>query len=214
MYELQVSRQARQPCVEQATKKRNDVNFLSADRLLELAPPETRKALNPWVLSAEFIHNGKCHRGTVIPDWLFALEFPQTGKRANFFVEIDRATMPISRADPRQTSFKKKLRTYLAAHRTKQYVTRFGFRNLRILTLTTSPERVTSMLAAVDEITKNKGSGMFLFARHEMIYQFGNYFTSPWITCQGPVLIDMRGVAPSPPAKPRLRPLDADTTVA
>ena len=200
--------------VERVTGQHKEAKLLSEEKLLELAPPETRKARNPWALTGAFSEKGKRHSVTVAPDWVFALEFPQSGKRSNFFVEIDRATMPVSRSDPNQTSFKKKLQTYLAAHRAKQHVDRLGFRNLRILTVTTSAERIKSMLAAVDEITASKGSGMFLFASREMFYQNADPLTSPWITSRGPVLIDIRGVAPSPPAKTRLRPPDADATEA
>ena len=176
--------------IEQATKKRDDVKFLSAEQLLEAAPPETRKASTPWALSAEFVHNGKRHRGTVVPDWVFALEFPKSGRRANFFVEIDRATMPVSRSDLRQTSFKKKLQTYLAVHREQQHVHRLGFRNVRILTLTTSADRITSMLAAVAETTKGRGSGMFLFANHNKLSQSVNHVAAPWVTSRGMAFID------------------------
>ena len=63
-----------------------------------------------------------------------------------------------------QSSYHRKLLAYLAAHKTRQHVEGPGFSNLRVLTLTTSAERVASMLDVVREITGGKGTGIFLFA--------------------------------------------------
>ena len=92
---------------------------------------------------------------------------------------------PNSRSDHWKTSFERKLQVYLAAHRAKDHVNRLGFGNLRILTVTTRPERITSMLAAIDEITASKGSRMFLFLRHDTFQQFADPVAVPWITRRG-----------------------------
>ena len=72
----------------------------------------------------------------MIPDLVFGLQLT-TGKRLNFMVEIDRGTMPVSRSDPDRTSFEQKMRVYLAAHAAKQHERQFGWKNFRVLTVTT-----------------------------------------------------------------------------
>ena len=57
-------------------------------------------------------------------------------------VEIDRGTMPVKRSDPEQTSFEGKMRVYLAAHAAKQHERQFGWKNFRVLTVTTDRQRV------------------------------------------------------------------------
>ena len=93
---------------------------------------------------------------------------------------------PNSRSDTKQTSFKRKLQAFLAAHPAKQHVEQLGIRNLRIFIVTTSLERVASMLTAFDEITGSKGSGMFLFLSHGTFQQLAGPVAAPWITSRGP----------------------------
>ena len=80
----------------------------------------------------------------VIPDYVFALDFKdQTGtsRRVFFFLEADRATMPVLRKNLSQTSFYRKLRAYEATWSQSIHQTEFGFHRFRVLTVTTSAER-------------------------------------------------------------------------
>lgn len=54
-------------------------------------------------------------------------------------VEIDRGTMPIVRSDPERTNFARNMRGYLAPHAVKQLQRQFGWKNFRVLTITTRP---------------------------------------------------------------------------
>ena len=101
----------------------------------------------------------------VIPDHVFALEFnDQSGvnKRAFFFLEADRATMPVIRKKLSQTSFYRKLRAYEATWSQSIHQTQFGFHRFRVLTVTTSAERVKSLVNACSQL--ERGQGLFLFA--------------------------------------------------
>ena len=49
--------------------------------------------------------------------------------------------MPITRSRFDQTSFEKKMRGYLAAHAAKQHERQFGWKNFRVLTITTTDEQ-------------------------------------------------------------------------
>lgn len=87
----------------------------------------------------------------VIPDYVFALDFKDpsgTGQRAFFFLEADRATMPVPRENLAQTSFYRKLRAYKASWSQSIHRSQFGFHRFRVLTVTTSAERVKSLVNA------------------------------------------------------------------
>jgi len=54
--------------------------------------------------------------------------------------------------------------TYYEANRQQRHVHDLGLKNFRVLTVTTTKERVERMLTALDSITEGRGSNMFLFA--------------------------------------------------
>jgi hypothetical protein len=103
----------------------------------------------------------------VVPDFVFGLQL-KNDKRLNFMVEIDRGTMPVSRSDPDRTSFEQKMRVYLAAHAAKQHERQFGWKNFRVLTVTTDPTRVRSMQEVVRRTHTAGGTGTTLL-------QFGTF---------------------------------------
>jgi hypothetical protein len=101
----------------------------------------------------------------VIPDRVFALEFQdQVGQmqRAHFFLEADRGTMPVVRTGLAQTSFFRKLLAYEATWTSKVHQRHLGIPRFRVLTVTTSTSRVTSLLEACSRL--KRGHGLFLFA--------------------------------------------------
>lgn len=124
-------------------------------------------AQHSWTLSAT-VPGGRAPIA-VTPDKVFALDFADTGRRNYYVVEADRATMPIARADPGVSSFKKKLLAYHHGHEAQRHVTQWGIPGFRVLTITTSAERMASMLDVVDAITGGKGSNVFLFAAADQL---------------------------------------------
>jgi hypothetical protein len=81
-----------------------------------------------------------------------------------FMLEIDRGEMPVERyKNAQRTYIAKKMFTYYEANRQQRHVHDLGIKNFRVLTVTTTPERVERMLAALDGITDGRGSNMFLF---------------------------------------------------
>jgi DNA-binding Lrp family transcriptional regulator len=117
----------------------------------------------------------------VIPDRVFALEFPDASgnrQRAYFFLEADRGTMPVKRRNLFQTSFYRKLLAYEATWSQSLHRTRFGFHRFRVLTVTTSTARVKSL---VDECSQlERGHGLFLFADRTILS--GDMFSPVWQT--------------------------------
>jgi hypothetical protein len=122
----------------------------------------------------------------VIPDYVFALDFKDKGgadKRTCFFLEADRATMPVIRKNLSQTSFYRKLRAYEATWSQGLYRSQFGFDRVRVLTVTTSPERVKSLLDACGQL--KRGQGLFLFADRTILEEPGHMFRPVWQTGKG-----------------------------
>jgi len=86
-------------------------------------------------------------------------------------VEIDRGTMPIERADVRQTSFERKMRAYLTAYAEKQHEQRFGWKAYRVLVVTTNERRRNAMMDVLRNITvlNSPGSSLFFFATRDQL---------------------------------------------
>lgn len=119
----------------------------------------------------------------VIPDRVFGLEFQnQSGvlDRCFFFLEADRGTMPVKRRGLSQTSFYRKLLAYEATWEQSIHHSRFGFHRFRVLTITSSAERVKSLVSACSDL--KRGHGLFLFADRRILEQPTEFFDQVWQT--------------------------------
>lgn len=106
----------------------------------------------------------------VIPDRIFALEYTDLNgqiQRAHFFLEADRGTMPVIRAGLAQTSFYRKLLAYEATWTNKIHQRHLDIQRFRVLTVTTIPGRVESLLKACSQL--KRGHGLFLFADQSVL---------------------------------------------
>lgn len=157
--------------VELACRKRKDVRLLTADDL------HLSKWREPFQWNVNIGQHQKCG---VIPDQLFGLEF--NGERCWYFLEADRATMPITRGNLNQTSFFRKLLAYEATWTQNIHRRDFGIHRFRVLTVTTSVERVQSMVAACKKL--QKGRGLFLFADAKTLVTQSDYFSVCWQTAR------------------------------
>lgn len=171
---------------ELAAMRRRDIRLIDADNILAASPEATRKARNPWALPARITHAGHTHDLHVIPDKVFGIDFTEARKRSFFFVEADRATMPIMRNHPRQTSFHQKILGYLAgAGSANAHGKKFGIGNFRVLTITTSRARIDTMIAAVKLATRGSGSNQFLFIDRATFNACSDPLDLEWITGKG-----------------------------
>jgi len=93
----------------------------------------------------------------VYPDAFFGLGL-KNGK-SFFFVEVDMATEPLNR-------FRKKLVAYQQYWKTGAYQERYNYRNYRVLTVTTGPERLNNLLKIADSLGARN---MFLFTTEELV---------------------------------------------
>lgn len=171
---------------ERVTRLHPGVQLMDARRILGGAPEATRNADNPFKLKARTNHNGKPIDVSVIPDAAFGLDFTPERKRKYFLVEADRATMPIMRADLGQTSYYRKLIAYLAGGgKGNAFGAHLGVGNFRVLTVTTSRERTTTMLDALKELTRGVGSSQFLFVDKLTLSESVDLLSLEWVSGKG-----------------------------
>lgn len=104
----------------------------------------------------------------VIPDSYFVLNLGD--RRAPFFLEVDRATMSNSR-------WGIKIRAYLAYLRSGKYTERYHMRALRVLTVTTTEQRLMNL----KETTRKAGGGdLFWFTTMEEVSASSVFFGPIW----------------------------------
>lgn len=156
--------------LERATRGRNDVRLIHPEEIIASSPEATREKRDPFALRVSISYNEHSLDIAVIPDLVFGLMF-RDGSRRCFMVEVDRGTMPITRADGRQSSFERKMRAYLAAHAESQHVQRFGWKTFRVLVVTTERHRANAMIESLQRLdaATSPGPALFLFAlSHEL----------------------------------------------
>lgn len=170
--------------MQKGVSGRTDVRFIDKSEILSGAPERTQRAREPmrWVAKTK-IDNAPTEL-SVIPDAMFGLEF-EDGTAAYFLVEIDRGTMPVvrSRGGHSRTNYQRKMLAYYEGWKQGRHVRQFGLKQLRILTVTTSPQRVVNMVQALKEITDGNGSNLFLFVDRESLSAAA--LEAAWITGRG-----------------------------
>ena len=110
------------------------------------------------------------HRTGLVPDAVFALEFPsapETSRRIICAVEADRGTMPVNRSNPQLSSMARKLSAYASLWRSGHFEKRFGTKRAAVVLVTTSRERSNNIAEAVTELPF--GQGLFVTHHQEEI---------------------------------------------
>jgi|SRR5581483_156932 len=147
---------------------RSNVEMLDEKALVEILAAEGRTT--SFSLSVDVKRRGRNHRIPIVPDAVFALRHA-SGRTAYFFLEADCGTMKINSQDLSQSSLRRKFIGYNVALKGELHVKRFGFSNARVLTVTTKPERVAGMIAALNAETAKRPTGRFLFADVKALLQ-------------------------------------------
>lgn len=148
--------------LELACRAHGNISVIREEEIIATAPIETRSAREPLRWEAVSVEHGKRERWSVVPDGIFGLSFPD-GTAAYFLLEFDRGTIPISRRGGDHRSIRRKLKTYYDGWRAQRHIEQFGIKQMRVLTITSSPERVRNMVRCVGELTEGRGSAFFLF---------------------------------------------------
>jgi hypothetical protein len=154
---------------EAACRSREGVEFIPPEEVLAGAPPETRRLPFRWKVDVR--HDSKLHRLGVEPDKVFGLRFegaPENRRHAFFFLEADRGTMPVRRKGLGQTSFFRKILAYKETWSQGLHRTHLGIPNFRVLTVTTSRERMEHLVEACRSLGGG-GSRLFLFADRDSL---------------------------------------------
>lgn len=169
-----------------ALRARPQLRLIEADAILAAAPEATRGLDNPWRLSARVQVAGVPHTLAVIPDAVFGIDDTAARVRRYYFLEADTGSMPIARRDLRQSSFQRKLLAYLAGGgRQNLFGSRLGIGNFRVLTLTTSEKRITTMLDVLRAATDGAGSAQMLFAGRAALESSGDPLALAWLSGKG-----------------------------
>lgn len=162
--------------LELACRRQGGVRLLNSDELP--LPAITRSRLEPFRWRVNL--NSKTRLG-VVPDNVFALEFDgQTPdrNRAYLFLEADRGTMPITRKGLHHSSFHRKLLAYEATWLQELHRKHFGFHRFRVLTVTTSIDRLKRLVEACRQL--DRGQGLFLFTDADSLLTSPDPLASPW----------------------------------
>jgi len=169
-----------QVAVQRAATNLPGLRIITPTEIKAASRHPTHASRNPFALRTKLSHRGTVREVGVVPDIVFGLELPD-GSRRYFMVEIDRGTMPIVRSRFDQTSFEKKMRVYLTAHAAKQHERQFGWKNFRVLTITTDHQRMQSMKGALQGlgIPRNPGSSLFLFSTFDAL-RGSDLFVHEW----------------------------------
>lgn len=171
--------------LELACQTQGDIKLIREHEIIADAPDATRTAREPLRWLTDSIENGKKERWSVVPDGLFGLQFSDD-TAAYFLLELDRGTIPIVRSGPDHRSIRRKLKTYFDGWCADRHVRQFGVKQVRVLTVTSSRERVHNMVKAVRSITEGRGSNFFLFIDREKLVS-SNPLQAEWVSGKGEV---------------------------
>lgn len=150
--------------VRLACMKNKKVEFIGPEEIIDRRkiPPKANEKDLSWKVEKK--NNGKTFSLSMVPDNAFGLRF-EDGRAAYFFLEADRSTMPVRRSNLFRSSFYKKMVGYWQSWQEGVFSQYFSFKNPRVLTVTTSAERINSMIQTNKELDgRGTGLRMFLFA--------------------------------------------------
>ena len=145
---------------------------------------ESHPVSQQWNVTVRY--RGKSQMLGVVPDKVFALEFPnEPQKTAIIFLEADRATMPVMRPSLKQSSFFRKMLAYHESWQQKLHTSLFGQRRCLVLTVTTSIQRVDTLIKANRALNDGGGSGLFRFTSKSSLCGAENIFDLAWWNGRG-----------------------------
>jgi len=169
---------------ECALHERPDIRLIEPDHILTGAPEAPRHARNPFKFSVRVNLNGFAGELSVVPDRVFGLDFTAERKRTYFFLEADRASMPVMRSSLLQTSIFRKFLAYGAGGGAgNAFGRQLGIGSFRVLTVSTSAERTSNMLSALQQATR--ASRQFLFADRAALDEAPDPLALEWLSGKG-----------------------------
>jgi hypothetical protein len=132
--------------------------------------------------------DGKIYEDGVSPDWVFRLIFnnePKPDNFGNFFPEADRATEPNDTETARAVYLYRKMLAYFFTYMLGIHTELFGFKEFRVLILTTSPGRVENLIEVNKRFNNGEGSELFLFTDRASLCASPHVFEHEWLNGRG-----------------------------
>ncbi|MGE4053286.1 MAG: replication-relaxation family protein [Vicinamibacterales bacterium] len=178
--------------LERAVRTRSDIALIKRHELVARFPEATRALRQPLKVDAAVrlaISSPRTEILANVPDDIFALSIPDSGRTAHFPVEIDTGSMKVTPRrgiSPNETSVLRKLAVFWHAWRQERFATLWGIPQQRILFVTTSQKRIATMLEAVRHplVCDGRGSDMFVFGTFADIAASGP-LAAVWTTGKG-----------------------------
>jgi hypothetical protein len=167
--------------LELGCRELRQVRLMPSGEVLGRAPEATQRRRHPFRWQVRIRGEGEPIDLGVIPDQVFGLHFegePEGQNRAYFFLEADRGSMPVARRGLHETSVYRKLLAYQETWKQGLHTAHFGIKHFRLLTVTTSPNRVRHLLDAAASLPGG-GSPLFLFTDQKSLGS-GNPLTYLW----------------------------------
>lgn len=181
--------------IERAVNGTPGLRFVTWTEILEGAPESTKRAANPFAISAFVSHYFERKQRTeakeveVIPDGLFGIEYAtQKGERkTRYFVLEAERTNDVWANDFDGTSWLKKVLAYRDIIKSRTYETHLGIENLRVIAVAPERHKMQQMMDLVSRVTQGQGSTRFLFQHipvlgyeDEKPVPLDRLFTTPW----------------------------------
>jgi hypothetical protein len=172
--------------LELACRNRPDLALIQRSQIIDAADKSQRD--RRIRLYANVRIDGEHKLLSVDPDETFGLRLADAQRECFFFLERDRGEMPVHRRkNKEQTYYAKKMQTYYEANRAGEHEREFGLPNFRVLTVTTTKERVAQMIEAQQGIVGGRGSNLFLFIDDDSLRD-NNPLETNWVTGKGKVV--------------------------
>lgn len=173
--------------IEKQCRDSDRLRFIPLDVIIATSPEgiQRRKFYSKW--PTEVYWNGTRKTVNIIPDYIFGIEFldKSEGKnKAYFFLEADRGTMPLTRKDINSTSILRKFLSYEDTYLNNLQTKYFNIKKFRVLTVTTSKDRVANMIEVCAQTMKKTPVGLMLFTDVESLRD-ANPFNVGWMDVGG-----------------------------
>ncbi len=169
-----------------AADKLPTIEVLRPGEILKSAPRATVRDPKPWHWQTHIrTADGRLLKTTNVPDAVLGLDLTNTRRRFYFFAEADRGTMPVVRSKKETSSIARKFEGYLSGFHADVHSRRYNINNLRFLIITTSQQRIETMLQALTDIAGDKDASMFLFADWHQVSNALHVMTVPWRDATG-----------------------------
>ncbi|MGH1419412.1 MAG: replication-relaxation family protein [Hyphomicrobiaceae bacterium] len=156
-------------------------SILSDADILRHAPNATRHDSKPWRWPARIrLPDNTLRPSITVPDFVFGIDFADQRKRYFYFCEADRGTMPVYRSNHKNSSVVRKFETYLAGYHAGLHTSRYGIGNLRFLIVTTSQQRINTMIKVLTNVAGSADTSMFFFADIHQLLEAKHILDVPW----------------------------------